>query len=52
MLTDADREAMKTVALRFARDLKPGTNYVDVIIQGGEGTKGKIRQIFTIKVAK
>lgn len=52
VLTDADREAMKTVALRFARDLKPGTNYVDVIIQGGEGTKGKIRQIFTIKVAK
>jgi GWxTD domain-containing protein len=52
VLTDAEREALKTVALRFARDLKPGTNYVDVIIRGGEGTQGKIRQIFSVKVPK
>ena len=52
VLTDAEVEAMKTVAVRFARDMKPGTSYVDVIIQGGKGTKGKIRQIFSIKVAK
>jgi GWxTD domain-containing protein len=52
VLTDADLEAMKTVSLRFPRELKPGTSYVDVVIQGKEGTQGKIRQIFTIKVAK
>jgi GWxTD domain-containing protein len=52
VLTDADVQAMKTVSLRFPRELKPGTSYVDVIIQGREGTKGKIRQIFTVKVAK
>ena len=52
VITDAELEARKTVDLRFTRDLKPGTSYVDVIIQGPEGTKGKIRQIFAIKVAK
>ena len=52
VITDAELEARKTVDLRFTRDLKPGTSYVDVIIQGPEGTKGKIRQIFSIKVAK
>jgi hypothetical protein len=52
VLTDAEIEALKTVSLRFARELKPGTSYVDVIVQGQEGMKGKIRQIFTIKVAK
>lgn len=52
VVTDAELEAQKTVDLRFARDFKPGTSYVDVIIQGKGGTKGKIRQIFDIKVAK
>jgi GWxTD domain-containing protein len=52
VLTDAELDAQKTVDLRFARDLKPGTSFVDVIVQGPEGTKGKIRQIFAIKVAK
>jgi GWxTD domain-containing protein len=51
-LTDAELESSKTIDLRFARDLKPGTNFVDVIVQGKEGMKGKIRQIFEIKVAK
>jgi GWxTD domain-containing protein len=50
--TNAELDGMKTVNLRFARALKPGTNYVDVIIQGKEGMKGKIRQIFEIKVRK
>jgi GWxTD domain-containing protein len=49
--TAAEEDSLKTVSLRFARALKPGTNFVDVIIQGKEGTKGKIRQIFEIKVA-
>jgi len=52
VITDAELEAKKTVDLRFARGLKPGTSFVDVIVQGREGTKGKIRQIFSIKVAK
>jgi GWxTD domain-containing protein len=47
----AELEAMKTVSFKFARALKPGTNFVDVIIQGKERMKGKIRQIFAIKVA-
>jgi GWxTD domain-containing protein len=49
--TAAELEVMKTVSVKFARALKPGTNFVDVIIQGKEGMKGKIRQIFAIKVA-
>lgn len=52
VLTDTELEAMKTVDLRFPRDLKPGTSFVDVIVQGKDGAKGKIRQIFDIKVAK
>lgn len=50
-MTDAELEGLKTVNLRFARPLKPGTSFVDVIIMGKEGMKGKIRQIFEIKVA-
>jgi GWxTD domain-containing protein len=52
VVTDAELEDLKTVDLRFARALQPGTNYVDVIIQAREGMKGKIRQIFDIKVPK
>ncbi|HPW17244.1 MAG TPA: GWxTD domain-containing protein [Candidatus Aminicenantes bacterium] len=52
VLTDAELEARKTVDFRFARGLKPGTSYVDVIVQAPEGMKGKIRQIFAVKVAK
>jgi GWxTD domain-containing protein len=51
VLTEAEYEIQKTVAARFARRLKPGTNYLDVVILGKEGLKGKIRQIFEIKVA-
>ena len=52
VLTDAEREAQKAVRLRFAKPLKPGTNFVDVIVMGKEGQQGKIRQIFEIKVPR
>jgi len=51
-LTDAELEARKTVDFRFARELRPGRSYVDVIIRGPEGTKGMIRQIFSVKAGK
>lgn len=51
VITDAERDTRKTVDLRFARRLKPGASYVDVLIMGQEGLKGKIRQIFEFKVA-
>ena len=52
VLTDAELEGRKTLDYRFARPLKPGTNYVDVIVMGKEGMKGKIRQIFEVKVPR
>jgi len=52
VLSGAEYDALKTVDFRFARALPPGTSFVDVIIQGAEGTKGKIRQIFEMKVKK
>lgn len=51
VVTDAERETKKTIDIRFAARLKPGSNYVDVIIMGPEGMKGKMRQIFELKVA-
>ncbi len=50
--TVAEIDSLKTVAFTFARTLRPGTNFVDVIIQGPEGTQGKIRQMFEIKVPR
>ncbi len=52
VLTDAELETRGTVDFRFARALQPGTSYVDIIVTGREGMKGKIRQIFEIKVAQ
>jgi len=52
VLTDAELEGRKTLDYRFAKPLKPGTNYVDVIVMGKEGMKGKIRQIFEVKVPR
>ncbi|MGA2361352.1 MAG: GWxTD domain-containing protein [Candidatus Aminicenantales bacterium] len=37
------------VTFRFTYPLKPGKNFVDVIIKGKEGSKGKVRKIFEIK---
>ncbi len=50
--TVAEIDGLKNVEFRFARALGPGTNFVDVIIQGPEGMKGKIRQVFEIKVPR
>jgi len=50
--TVAEIDSLKTVAFTFARTLRPGTNFVDVIVQGPEGTQGKIRQMFEIKVPR
>lgn len=49
--TDGELSGMKTVTLRFARTLGPGTNFVDVIIKGPKPTSSQIRRIFEIKVA-
>lgn len=49
--TDAELTDMKTVSLKFVHALKPGTNYVDVIIQGPVTRTAKVRRIFEIKVA-
>lgn len=50
VLTGAELDARKTVSLRFGRPLKPGSNFVDVIVMGQGERAGKIRQIFDIKV--
>jgi GWxTD domain-containing protein len=50
VVSDAEHDSLKTIDVRFPRRLEPGTNYVDVVIMGKEGMKGKIRQIFEIKV--
>ena len=47
--TNPEIEAMKTVDFRFAIRLGPGTNFVDVIIRGKEGTASKIRKLFEVK---
>lgn len=52
VLTDAELEGRKTLDYRFAKPLKPGTNFVDIIVMGKEGMKGKIRQIFEMKVPR
>ncbi|OGD14315.1 MAG: hypothetical protein A2V76_10485 [Candidatus Aminicenantes bacterium RBG_16_63_14] len=47
--TNQELESLKTVDFRFAVPLKPGQNYVDVIIQGKEGAASKLRKLFEIK---
>jgi len=49
--TNQEIEGLKTVSFRFRVPLKSGTNFVDVIIQGKEGTASKVRKIFEIKAA-
>jgi GWxTD domain-containing protein len=48
----ADLEIEKTgdISFRFARPLRQGKNFVDIIIKGRGNAKGKIRKIFDIKV--
>lgn len=52
LTTVQDLEKMKDVLFEFAYALKPGKNFVDVIIRGGAGSKGKVRKIFDIKVGR
>jgi GWxTD domain-containing protein len=47
--SDLEIEKSGNVSFKFARPLKPGKNFVDVIIKGKEGSKGKVRKIFEIK---
>jgi GWxTD domain-containing protein len=49
---DVEYEKAGDVPFRFARPLKPGKNFVDAIVKGREGSKGKVRKIFEIKVGR
>lgn len=43
---------MKEVAISIPHSLSPGEYYIDVMIIGRDGTLGKTRKIFTVKVGK
>jgi GWxTD domain-containing protein len=47
--SNQELESLKDVVFRFALSLKPGSNYVDVLIQGKEGTASKVRRLFEVK---
>ena len=47
--SNQELEGQKTIAFRFAVRLAPGTDFVDVIIQGKEGTASKVRKLFEVK---
>jgi GWxTD domain-containing protein len=49
---DVEYEKSGDVPFRFSRPLKPGKNFVDVIVKGREGSKGKVRKIFDVKVGR
>jgi GWxTD domain-containing protein len=49
--TTQELGGLKTIPFRFSVPLKPGTNFVDVIIQGKQGTASKIRKFFEIKAS-
>ncbi len=49
---DIEYEKSGDVPFRFACPLKPGKNFVDVIVKGKEGSNGKVRKIFDIKVGR
>ena len=42
-------DGLKTITFRFASRLATGTNFVDVIIQGKQGTASKVRKLFEVK---
>lgn len=44
-------ETLKDVRFRFAPALRPGVNYIDVIIQGRDARSGRIRRLFEVKIA-
>lgn len=43
-------ETLKDVRFRFAPALRPGVNYIDVIIQGRDAKSGRIRRLFEVKI--
>jgi hypothetical protein len=49
---DVEYEKAGDIPFRFARALDPGKDFVDVIVTGKAGTKGKIRKIFDLKVGR
>jgi len=49
--TTGELAGLKTIPFRFSIPLKPGTDFVDVIIQGKQGTASKIRKLFEIKAS-
>jgi GWxTD domain-containing protein len=50
--SDVEYEKLGDIPFEFAHALKPGKDFVDVIVKGKEGTKGKIRKIFEVKVGR
>ncbi len=49
---DVEYERSGNVPFRFAYALKPGKNFVDVIVKGRAESKGKVRKIFEVKVGR
>jgi GWxTD domain-containing protein len=49
---DVEYEKAGDIPFRFARALDPGKDFVDVIVTGKAGAKGKIRKIFDLKVGR
>jgi GWxTD domain-containing protein len=47
--TNQELESLKNAVFRFPIRLKPGSDYVDVLIQGKEGTTSKVRKLFEVK---
>lgn len=50
--TNAELLELKDAVFAFPQELAPGTHFVDVIIEGPEGTYSKVRKIFEIKVKR
>jgi hypothetical protein len=48
--TDNELLAMKEIVFTFPHALPRGSHFVDVSIKGRQGTAGKIRKIFEVKV--
>ncbi len=49
LATDNEFIGMKEIPFTVPYDLAPGKYFVDVIIKGKEGSRGKIRKIFEVK---
>jgi GWxTD domain-containing protein len=47
--TNQELDDLKTVTFHFATRLEPGTDFVDVIIEGKEGAASKARKLFEVK---